>query len=132
MPFDNPELAVGAIAGGILLTAFLMVVAVYVYSALAIMTLAKKTNTPNAWLAWIPLANLFLVANIAGIHWWTALVVLLASWIPLIGQLAALAIIVWWFWKISEKRNFAGPLALLMIVPLANLIYVGVLAWHKD
>lgn len=40
-------------------------VAAYVYVALALSTIATKTNTENGWLAWIPIANLILMFNIA-------------------------------------------------------------------
>ena len=39
--------------------------AFYVYIALALQTIAKKTGTANDWLAWIPIANLILMLNVA-------------------------------------------------------------------
>ena len=42
--------------------------AVYIYGALALMAIAKKTKTPNGWLAWIPIANVFLIIQIAKQH----------------------------------------------------------------
>jgi len=39
--------------------------AFYIYLSLALVTIATKTNTPNGWLAWIPIANLFLTLQIA-------------------------------------------------------------------
>ena len=38
---------------------------IYCYTAFALMTIAKKTKTANPWLAWIPVANLYLVTQIA-------------------------------------------------------------------
>ena len=40
--------------------------AVYVWMALTLHIIANKTNTPNGWLAWIPIANLYLVCKVAG------------------------------------------------------------------
>jgi hypothetical protein len=56
-------------------TTFLLFFAVfYVYTALALMTIATKTNTPNGWLAWIPIANIILMLNIARKPiWWIVL-----------------------------------------------------------
>ena len=50
---------------------FLFMAVVYVYVSLALMTIATKTNTANAWLAWIPIVNIFLMLNIAQKPvWW--------------------------------------------------------------
>jgi hypothetical protein len=37
--------------------------AIYVYIAYSIMVIANKTNTENSWLAWIPIANLYLLCK---------------------------------------------------------------------
>jgi len=102
----------------------------YVYSALVLMSIAKKTNTPNAWLAWVPIGNLYLMTQIAKIPWWTLLIIFL-SWIPVIGALALLAIVTWWWWKIAEARNKPGWWALLMLIPGVNLVMMGILAWAE-
>lgn len=50
---------------------FVVFVVFWIYWALATQTIAKKTNTENGWLAWIPIANLILWANIARKPiWW--------------------------------------------------------------
>lgn len=102
----------------------------YVYSALVLMTIAKKTNTPNGWLAWIPFANLYLMTQIAKVPWWTFLVIFLA-WIPVVGGLLLLGVMTWWWWKISEARNRPGWWAILMLIPIVNLIIMGMLAWTE-
>jgi hypothetical protein len=43
-----------------------------------------------------------------------------------IGSLPVIA-----FWKICTKAGFAGPLALLMLVPIANLILLFYIAFTK-
>ncbi|MBW2970864.1 hypothetical protein KY320_01755, partial [Candidatus Woesearchaeota archaeon] len=94
---------------------------IYVYMAFALQTIAKKTNTENPWLAWIPIANLVLMTQIAGLHWATIFLML----IPFVN----IAVIIWWWWKIAEARNKPGWMALLFLVPIANLIVPGILAW---
>ena len=37
----------------------------YIYMGLALQTIATKTMTANAWLAWVPIANLVLMLNVA-------------------------------------------------------------------
>ena len=103
--------------------------AVYVYMAWALMVIAQKTNTPNAWLAWIPIGNLYLMTQIAGVPWWTILVFLLLL-IPLLN-LGVLAVYIWWWWKIAEKRGMPGWYGVLAAIPLLNLIFQGIIAWGK-
>src|SRR5215467_850832 len=40
----------------IIMTGF--VLAIYIYMAICLQTIAKKTNVQNPWLAWIPIANI--------------------------------------------------------------------------
>jgi len=102
-------------------TFFLFIGVIYVYTALALMTIATKTNTPNAWLAWIPIANIFLMFNIAGKPaWWFILIL-----IPLVN--IVIAIIVWM--AIAEARHKPNWWGILMIVPVINIFVPGYLAW---
>jgi len=108
----------------------LIVLVFYIYTSLALMTIARKTKTDNAWLAWIPIANYYLVTQIAEVSGlWTF--ALLLTFIPGIGGLALLGISIWLFWRISERRKFPGWISLLMLIPIVNLIIIGVLAWGK-
>ncbi len=103
-------------------TTFLLLFAVfYIYVALALMTIANKTGTPNGWLAWIPIANIVLMLNIAKKPiWWIILFL-----IPLVNII--MIILVWM--GVAEARNKPGWWGILMIVPVVNLIVPGYLAW---
>lgn len=126
----------GLIAG--MFVVFLIVaIALYVYMALALMNIAKRTKTPNEWLAWIPIGHLVLMANIAKMHWWPVLL-LIAVFIPFIGALAGIALtvfVIMWLWKICEARGKPGWWAILTIIPFAGsiwmLIMIGILAWGE-
>ena len=108
-------------AGGMLLFVFVIAVAAYVYFALALSTIATKTNTENAWLAWIPIANAVLMLNIAKKPiWWIVLFL-----IPLVS--IVIAIIVWM--GIAEARGKPNWWGILLIVPVVGLIVPGYLAW---
>jgi hypothetical protein len=107
----------------------------YVYTSLAMMFTAMRLKTKNAWLAWIPIANLVLMANMAKRHWWPVLL-LIAVFIPFINFIAILLLVVFtiiWLWAICERRSLPGWLALLTLIPwLGNLwmlILWGILAW---
>ena len=75
----------------------LVSLAVYAYVAFCLYTIAKKTNTENPWLAWIPIANIVLAILVV--------------------------------WKIAEARNKPGWLGILLIVPIANLVIFGIIAF---
>jgi hypothetical protein len=97
---------------------------------LALIAIAKKTRTENSWLAWIPIANFYLITQMAkqsGL--WT--LILFASFIPIIGGLAVMAVLVWLFWTIAEKIKLPGWTSLLLLVPIVNLVMLGIYAWKK-
>ncbi len=121
-----------ALLGVYLIPMIILGIAVYVFTALAFMNIAKRTNTPNGWLAWIPIANLYLMTQIAKVPWWTMLVILLA-WIPVLGSLLVVGVSIWWMWKICENCKKPGWWSLLIsFIPIVNLILIGILAWGKE
>ena len=119
----------GLFAGFMAIMVFI-VIAAYIYMAVALMTIAKKTKTKDAWMAWIPIANLYLMTKIADVPTWTILAFLLL-FIPVLGGLAFMAVYIWWWWKIAEARKMEGWLSILLVLPVINLVIVGIIAW-KD
>jgi Family of unknown function (DUF5684) len=118
---ENRSPAATAMAGGTLIFLLLVIVASYVYMALATQTIAEKTNTENSWLAWIPIANLILWLNIAKKPvWWIVLFL-----IPLVNII--ILIMVWM--GVAEARSKPSWLGVLMIVPVVSIIVPGYLAW---
>jgi hypothetical protein len=110
-----------ALLGGFLFIFCIILLVAYVYHALALQTIAQKTNTDNPWLAWIPIANLILMLNIAKKPiWWIILFL-----IPLVN--IVFIILVWM--GIAEARNKPNWWGILMIVPPVNIIVPGYLAW---
>jgi hypothetical protein len=110
-----------AFLGGFILIFWLFFLAMYVYTALALSTIAQKTNTENGWLAWIPIANVFLMCNIAKKPvWWIILCL-----IPLVN--IVIFILLWM--GIAEARNKPSWWGIMVIVPVMNLIMPGYLAW---
>ncbi len=104
MAFEDLLMSGGTFAfvGAFLAVFAIIFLAIYVYFALALMAIAKKTNTENAWLAWIPLANIYLMAQVGKVQWWYALLIILLPIIPMIGGLASLAVTVFVWWKFAE------------------------------
>ena len=109
-----------AVAVGILL---------YVYFALAIQTIAQKVKTKEpAWLAWIPIVNLYLIVRIAGWPGWYLLGFFLGV-IPFVGWILGIAFNIWAWWRVADARKFPGWMGILMLIPLVNLVTIGILAW---
>ena len=122
MADDNmPGVAGAAVAGVLMLFMLAMFAAVYVYFALAFQTIARKTNTPDAWWAWVPIMNLLLLAKIAKKEVWWGLLCL----VPIVGIVFAVILMM----AVAEARNKPNWWGILMIVPVANLIVPGYLAW---
>lgn len=138
--FTDPNAVAGLMGAlaGVAIFAILVGIGFYIYMALAMMKTAQRLGTPNAWLAWIPVGNLVLMANMAKMHWWPVLL-LIAMIIPFVNVLASIGLMVFtiiWQWKICEARNKPGWWAIILIVPLVGsiwgLIMWGILAWSKQ
>ena len=123
----------GALAGAMIGVVIVIGLALYVYSAFAWMTIAKKLGKEDiAWLAWVPIAQAALLPILADKEW---------PWVfILLVPIANIVFMIMWMWKIYEKRNYPGPLALIPIagvIPIiggfasiANLVILGLVAWH--
>ena len=110
-----------AFLGGFLIIFLLFFLAGYVYFALAIQTIAIKTNTDNAWLAWIPIVNMYLMVMIARKPiWWFLLL-----FVPVVN--IVFLVLIWM--AVAEARGKPNWWGILIIVPVANLIVPGYLAW---
>ena len=118
---DTPKALPALLGAGFLGMFFLFFLAFYVYMALALQTIAQKTNTDNAWFAWIPIANIILGLTIAKKPiWWIVLFL-----IPFVG--IVMAVLMWM--GIAEARNKPNWWGIMVIVPVMNLIMPGYLAW---
>ena len=106
--------------GGIL---WLIWLAAYAYLALTLQTIASKTKTPDGWMAWVPILNVYLMCKIAGRPgWWVVLFL-----IPFVNLV--IGVIVWM--GIAEARQKPAWLGILMIIPVANLIIPAHLAFSE-
>jgi hypothetical protein len=120
---QESEMPAGAIAamGAMMVFFVIFALAFYVYFALCLQTIAKKTNTENAWLAWIPIVNIVLMLNIAKKPLWWIILCL----IPLVNII--IFIIVWM--AIAEARGKPNWWGILLIVPVVGIIVPGYLAF---
>jgi hypothetical protein len=118
---NSGALPVVAALGGLMFFFLIFALAMYVYVALALQTIAQKTNTENGWWAWIPIINIVLMLNIAKKPvWWIILCL-----IPIVN--IVIIVIVWM--AIAEARGKPSWWGILFIVPAVQLIVPGYLAW---
>ena len=59
------EALVGLLTGLMGIPAFVIQIAAYVLSSLALYTIAKRRGLNHAWLSWIPVANVWILGSIA-------------------------------------------------------------------
>ena len=109
-PYVQPYLA-QTNAGNPLITLVLAVV-FYLAFTVPVYKIAERLNQENAWMAFVPIANLFLLASMAGKEWWWVLLML----IPLINII--IFIILWM--GVAENLGHPSWMGILMIVPLVN------------
>ncbi len=120
-----------ALMGAMLGVLVLILLGLYVYFALALMTIAKKLRYKNLWLAWIPIANFFLFPILAKKHWAWGFII----FVPIVGFIFYII----WSWNIYEQRKYPGWLALapiLTVIPIigilagiTHLVIFGLVAW---
>lgn len=109
----------------------------YIYGSYSLMTIANKLNVDNGWLAFIPIANLYILVMCAGLEitWFIGILVLsLLSAIPCFGFIFGLfnvGISVYCWTKIAERRGFESWLGFLLLVPIANIILPGYIAFAE-
>ena len=115
----SPEAAAGimSLIAGFFLIFLVIAIAFYIYFAICLMKIAKKTNTPNGWMAWIPIANVILMLQIAKKPLWWIILFLVPIVNIVFGVLVWMAIA-----KELKKPEWLG--AVLMLAPLASIIPV--------
>jgi hypothetical protein len=115
------------------LVVFLIIgVLLWIYFSFAYVAIGRKAKDPVAGLAWIPgFGPLIIAFRASGMHWWPWLLII-ATWIPLIGIIAQLVFLVYaiiWQWKLFEAIGKPGWWAILCLIPVVNLIIIGIAAW---
>lgn len=131
-----------------ILISIVLIVGLYVYSALALQRLAKRMGSDHSWYAWVPFMNVYLRYELAGINPLLFLLYIapffltIFTMIPFVGFLiqyinigVGIAIVVVdtiSYMNICEKRGHDKMLGLLAIINVAQLVLLGVLAWEKE
>lgn len=114
---QRQEPPAGLIAGMFLI--FLLVFAViYAFFAICLMKIAQKTNTDNAWWAWIPILQIILMLNVA--HkpvWWIILL-----FVPLVNIVISILV----FIGVAEARGKGAIWGIIAaFIPIVGLPYLA-------
>lgn len=131
--------AVTSTAVVLLLSFFLLL---HVFFGLCLYIIARKLDTPGAWLAWAPFANAAVMVGAARRPlWWCApLLAPLLAWLPLPG----ISYVSWLLWPLSLvflvltwmrvcARLSSPPwVGVFMLVPGANLLLPAFLAFKPE
>jgi hypothetical protein len=115
--------------------------------ALCIYLIARKTGVSYAWMAWVPILNMFPLFGAAGYRWYVGLLVILVPvvalipgfFIPPLMVIITIAVAIGLFvffinlWmRICENLATSKWLGLLIIVPFVNLFLPPYLAFKKE
>ncbi|WP_183361332.1 DUF5684 domain-containing protein [Geomonas limicola] len=112
------------IGGAESLVILVSLVAFWLYPAICFYLLARKTKTEPAWLAWIPIANLYVCCKMARMSGWWFLLCL----IPYVGVIFILII----FYRIPLSLGISNSSRILSVLPFINYIYFGYLAFRQE
>lgn len=112
--WQQQEPPAGLIAGMFLL----VFAAIYVFFALCIMKIAQKTNTDNAWWAWVPLLNIILMLNVARKPvWWIIL-----FFVPLVNIIISILVLI----GVAEARGKGAIWGIITaFIPIIGFPYLA-------
>ncbi len=147
-------------AGALIALGILVIIAlvslIYIYKSMAFMFVGRKANDPLFVLAWIPIiGNTIIAYRASGMHWWPWIIIgvnvivgiyllskgpdiyqyfdsLVILTLTLLSGLIYAVFFIIWLWKLFEKVNWPGWLALLYIIPVVDLVVIGIVAWKKS
>lgn len=120
LSLDQQTTLLSLILGGV----WLFSLVIYLYTALCLYKIAQKTNTPNAWMAWIPIVQYLTMLEIAKKPTWWIILML----IPLVNIVIMILVML----GLLETLKRPWWYLLLMMVPLVNLVIWGILAFSKS
>lgn len=123
-----------ALAIGLVIFVIAVMIALYIYMSLAFTAIARKAKLSSPGIAWIPGVGPIIIAFRASeMHWWPWLL-LIGCFIPIVNIFAGIAFTVFtiiWMWKMFEEIKKPGWWTILMLIPVVNLVMIGIAAWSK-
>ena len=123
-----------------LIVSFSVVLTVLFFPCFCLWRIAKKTNTPHSWLAWIPGGNIYIackIGRISGLWCFVFLGILTLSQIGNPGALtpaflSSVVILCAILFQIPKTLNIQNIGRFLIIIPIVNYVYLGYLAFREE
>jgi len=123
-----------------LIISFSVVLTVLIFPCFCLWRIAKKTNTPHGWLAWIPGGNIYIackIGRISGLWCFVVLGILTLSQIGNPGaitplSLSSVVILCAILFQIPKTLNIQNAGRILIVVPVVNYFYLGYLAFREE
>jgi uncharacterized membrane protein YhaH (DUF805 family) len=111
-----------ALFSKIILFASIFGLVVYVFTSFCLMKIADKLEIPNSWLAWIPIAQIWVMVRAAGKPgWW-----LILFFVPFVNFVISLIVL----FTIPTSLGKSSLYGLLPFIPvLGFFLYFGLLAF---
>jgi hypothetical protein len=92
---------------------------IYVYLAYTMMLLADRLHEKDGWMAWVPIANLYLLSKMAKREWWW----LLGLLVPYLN-----IFVMGFLWsEVSQRLGKNAWIGAAIIVPFIGLFVPGYL-----
>lgn len=117
-----------AVMGPVLLSVVVISIGSYIYMGITLSKIGKKLNYEKTWYAWVPILNLVMMFQLADLSPW----LILLSLVPIVNGIAMLVLSVITMMRICEKLGKDKLLGLLVLIPIGNLVLMGILAWGRD
>ena len=121
--------AIFAALAGVIVFIAIFGIAFYVYNALALSKLFKKANHPNTWAGWVPVYNVWVMAEVAGYPGWMGLIAVFANCVPVIGAIGGLVVTIMIYDKLAKAygKDSGFTVGLVLLYP----IFIGILAFGQ-
>ena len=121
-----------ALIAGMILFVIIVAIVLYIYCSLAFMSIGRKAKLSAPGLAWIPSIGPSIISFQASkMHWWPWLL-LIGFIIPFVNIIAILMFVIFgvvWRWKMFEAINRPGWWAIMGLIPVVGLVFIGIAAW---
>jgi Family of unknown function (DUF5684) len=117
----NTDIAVNPAAANMGMAGIVIQLVIYLFYAYCVFALAKKMGAANAWMAFIPLLNIYLFMKMAGKPgWW-----LILMFIPLVNIIVAIVAL----HSISKLRGHGAGFTLGLV--FLGFIFLPILAFES-
>ncbi len=116
--------AEGGLALGIILLIFAIIVAFYVLYCWLLYRIGKKMGYDKNWMAWVPIAQMYMLGELAGKDMTFILIMIIGSFVcGIVG--AVMQVIA--FMALAERMGKENWWGILTIIPVVNFIAMYVI-----